>query len=290
MSSINPNKKIPLAVRVLLILVSSLLFAVNIKTFIHSAELFPGGFSGVAILIQNVGLKFFNKEIPYSLLTYAFNIVPVIIGFRFIGKKFTILSCILIVVSGLFTDLIPFIYVTDDMILCAVFGGVINSIAMYLCLLAESSSGGTDFIAIYIAETTGKSAWNIILAFNCLIICVAGILINWEAALYSIIFQYTSTEALNYLYKKYEKITLFIITDKPDEVYTVIKDLTNHDATVFTGTGKFSGSERKMLYSVVGSSESGYLEKEIRKADPDAFINVMKTKEILGKFYKRSSD
>ncbi|MCR5763406.1 MAG: YitT family protein [Treponema sp.] len=286
----NFTKKQPVAMRVFLIVIASIIFALNINTFVHSADLFPGGFAGVALLIQQAADRYFGIKLPYSILTYSMNIIPVIIGFKFIGKKFTILSCVLIVVSGLVTDFLPYINVTDDKILCAVFGGLLNAAAVCLCLFAESSSGGTDFVAIYISEKTGRSAWNCILAFNCLVLCIAGLLFGWDSALYSIIFQYASTQAINFLYKKYAKTTLLIITSKPDDVYAVIKELTNHDATVFTGKGQYSGMERKLLYSVVSSSESGHLEKAIRLTDPDAFINVLQSKAIIGKFFKRAND
>ncbi len=280
----------PVLLRLLLVLAASLIFAFNINTFVHSASLFPGGFAGVALLVQKSFKDFWGISLPYSALTYALNAVPIVIGFRFIGKKFTVLSCMLIVVSGLVTDFLPYITLTDDKVLCAVFGGLLNALAVSLCLFAESSSGGTDFIAIYIAERTGRSAWNFILAFNCIVLCIAGILFGWDAALYSIIFQYTSTQAIDFMYKKYAKTTLLIITSRPDEVYSVIRAETNHDATLFTGTGLYSGKERSLLYSVVSSSESGHLEQAIRLTDPDAFINVLQSKAIIGKFFKRATD
>lgn len=284
------QKKNPLIVRIFLILAASLLFAVNIKTFINSANLFPGGLSGIALLIQRFVFEKTNISLPYSLLTYALNTIPVYIGFRYIGFRFTFLSLLLIITSGFITDIIPSIFVTDDVILCAVFGGVLNATAVALCLLAESSSGGTDFIAIFISEKTGKSAWNKILMFNVVILILAGFLFSWENALYSIVFQYVSTQTVNFLNKKYAKTTLLIITDRHEEIYKIIKQETNHDATLFKGTGKYSGKERNLLYTVVSSQESGHLEKLIRKADPDAFINVMASKEIIGKFFKRGND
>lgn len=288
MSDFNKKQKMPL--RILLILAASVLFALNISTFVHSANLFPGGFSGLALLIQKCFEKYLNIHLPYSVLVYSFNIFPIIIGFKFIGKKFTFLSCILIILSGLLTDFLPNIFVTDDLVLCSIFGGVINAVAVSLCLFAESSSGGTDFIAIYIADKTGKSAWNIIFCFNVIILVVAGLLFGWTSALYSIIFQFASTQALNIFYKKYSKTTLIIITDKDEEIYQIIKNQTNHDATIFTGKGAYSGNEKKMLYTVVSSAESGRLEKTIRQTDPNVFINVLQSKEIIGKFFKRAND
>ena len=276
--------------RLLLILIGSVLMAVNINTFVHSANLIPGGFSGVALLIQNVFIKYFNIKLPYSILVYTFNIFPIYIGFRYIGKKFTLYSMLMIIVSGFLTDVIPGLKITDDILLCSIFGGICNAISINFCLMADSSSGGTDFISIYISEKTGKSAWNYIMAFNVCILVISGILLGWNAALYSIIFQYVSTQVLNYLYKRYEKITLFIVTDKPEEIYKIIKEQTNHDATVFEGKGCYQGAEHKMLYSVVSGSETGNLEKQIRMADPNVFINVICSKSIVGRFFKRDLD
>lgn len=276
--------------RLLLILIGSVLMALNINTFVHSANLIPGGFSGVALLIQNVFIKYFNIKLPYSILVYTFNIFPIYIGFRYIGKKFTLYSMLMIIVSGFLTDVIPGLKITDDILLCSIFGGICNAISINFCLMADSSSGGTDFISIYISEKTGKSAWNYIMAFNVCILVISGILLGWNAALYSIIFQYASTQVLNYLYKRYEKITLFIVTDKPEEIYKIIKEQTNHDATVFEGKGCYQGAEHKMLYSVVSGSESGNLEKKIRMADPNVFINVIRSKSIVGRFFKRDLD
>lgn len=279
--------------RFLLVLIGGFLLAINIVTFVRPANLIPGGFTGISLLIQNVFQKYLSLNVPYSVINYILNAIPVFIGIKFIGKKFTLFSVVMIFVSGIFTDFLAvcdFLFITDDMLLCAIFGGILNGVAISLCLFAGASSGGTDFISIFISEKTGKSAWNLIFIFNCFVLFIAGLLFGWDKALYSIIFQFTSTQMLNVLYKKYEKTTLLIITDKPTEIYAKIKELTNHGATIFEGHSEFSGKSHKMVYTVVSSSESGNLEKALRTVDPDAFINVLQSKEIIGRFFKRAND
>lgn len=279
--------------RFLLVLIGGFLLAINIVTFVRPANLIPGGFTGISLLIQNVFQKYLSLNVPYSVINYILNAIPVFIGIKFIGKKFTLFSVVMIFVSGIFTDFLAvcdFLFITDDMLLCAIFGGILNGVAISLCLFAGASSGGTDFISIFISEKTGKSAWNLIFIFNCFVLFIAGLLFGWDKALYSIIFQFTSTQMLNFLYKKYEKTTLLIITDKPTEIYAKIKELTNHGATIFEGHSEFSGKTHKMVYTVVSSSESGNLEKALRTVDPDAFINVLQSKEIIGRFFKRAND
>ncbi len=276
--------------RFVLICTASIIFALNLNSFVHVAGLIPGGFAGISLLIQRTVKKFTGLKIPYTPLYWAFNAMPVYISFRFIGKKFTFYSLIGIVLSSILKDIIPPMIITDDFLLCAVFGGIINGAAVTLCLYADAVSGGTDFIAIYFSERKGVDMWNYIFAMNACVLVTAGFMLGFEKSLYSIIFQFSSTQVLNLLYKHYQKVTMLIITEKPEELYNVIKDMTNHDATKFTGTGCYKNSEKTMLYAVVSSDEIAPLSKELKKRDENAFINILKTKELYGRFFTRVKD
>lgn len=276
--------------RILLVVIGAVIMAVNINTFVHTAGLFPGGFTGVTLLAQKIFSKYLNINIPFSLFYLTLNLLPAAVCYKSVGKKFTIYSCIMVVLSGVLTDVIPGLVVTNDVLLCSVFGGIVNGCAISLCLFAGATSGGTDFIAIYASEKTGKNAWNYIFAGNCLVLVVAGLLFGWDKALYSIFFQFVSTQVLNALYKRYGKTTLLIITDEVEEVYLLIKKMTNHDATVFTGVGCYKNAERKMLYAVVSAEEATKLCQQIYKIDKTAFINLLTTKDLYGKFFRRPND
>ncbi|MDR2480208.1 MAG: YitT family protein [Treponema sp.] len=280
--------------RLVLITLGAVLMAFNINTFVHAGGLIPGGFTGLTLLIQEICLRYGNVKIPFSVILYALNLVPAIICFRFIGKRFTLYSVLMVLVSGFLTDWMPPMLISviqlHDTLLSAVFGGILNAVSIALCLFAGATSGGTDFIAIFISEKYRKDAWNYIFAGNCVILAVAGYLFSLDKALYSIIFQFTTTMALNFLYRAYQQKTLLIITNKPMEVYAIIREITNHGATSFTGTGLYNMEERKLLYSVVYSNEVTKVVNAIRKAEPNAFINVIKTEQINGRFFKRPMD
>lgn len=276
--------------RLVLICAGSVLMALNIKTFVREGNLFPGGFTGLTLLVQHIAEKYFSLHIPYAPVILALNAVPVIISFRFIGRRFTLYSCLMIVISSVLTDLLPGFDVTDDVLLASVFGGLINACAIYLCLLAGATSGGTDFVAIFISEKYGRDSWNYILFFNAAILVSAGLMFGWDRALYSILFQFTSTQLLNTVYKRYQKVTLLVITDHAEEVYKVIHETTNHDATLFTGTGCYKKMKRDMLYSVVAGDEIRTLTKRIKETDPHAFVNILHSQQILGRFYIRPND
>jgi len=276
--------------RFFLVTAGSLIMAVNLNTFVHAAGLLPGGFTGITLLLQEVFSKFFGIKLPFTLFYWGFNIIPAIICFKYVGRKFTIFSIWSIIACGLFTDFLPGLNVTDDVLLCSIFGGIINGIAISFCLLAGATSGGTDFISIYVSEKTGKSIWNHIFIGNVIILLIFGILFGWSRALYSIIFQFTGTQILNTVYKRYQKSTLFIISDKIEELIKTIRETTGHDATLFKGIGCYQGAEREMLYTVISSDEEEKLIRSIKKTDPMAFINIMQTKMLKGNFIMKKQD
>lgn len=174
---------------------------------------------------------------------------------------------------------------TDDILLLSVFGGILNGFATSLCLNVGTTTGGTDFISIFFAHEKGIDAWNYILIGNVIMLVIAGALFGWSSALYSIIFQFCSTQVIQVLYKRYKKETLFIISEKSDEVYHAIREMTNHDATLFKGIGCYEGKEKTLIYSVINSEAKRELLPLIRSIDEHAFINVVKTEELDGRFH-----
>lgn len=276
--------------RTALIIIAALLMAMNIKSFVRAGNLLPGGFSGLTLLLQQIARNFWNLELPYSLINYSLNAIPALISYKFIGKKFTGYSCLMIMLTGIFTDALSGFQMTNDILLVAVFGGILSACAISLCLYANATSGGTDFIAIFFSEKYGIDTFNYIFAGNCIILLIAGYLFGWDEALYSIIFQFTSTQVLHMLYKHYQKQTLLIITSKPEEIYEEIREETNHDATLFKGIGCYKKKECNMLYSVVGKDEIKKITKKIRQIDPNAFINTMNTQQVTGRFYQKPND
>ena len=269
-------------------ILAATIMALNIKTFVRAGGLFPGGFTGLTLLLQSIFQTFAGIAVPYTLINVTLNSIPVFIGLKFIGKKFTISSVCVIVLSGLLTDIIPSQPITYDTLLISIFGGLINGLCISLCLIGNTSTGGTDFIAIYFSEKSGRDIWNYILCGNAVILTVAGLLFGWGRALYSIIFQFTSTQTIQMLHQRYKKHTLFIVTRHPDLVYHEISQLTHHSATRFEGNGCYTGEGTSLLYSVVSRDEAKLLVKKVHETDPSAFVNLIKTDYINGRFYHKT--
>lgn len=272
------------------IVAAAILMAFNISNFARVGGLLPGGFTGVALLIQKILQEYAGVNVAYSIIYIPFNAVPAVISFLYIGKRFTIKSVIMIILSAVLSDFIPNLGITSDLMLCSIFGGILNGIAIGLCLISNATSGGTDFISIFFSKRYGRDAWGYIFIANVLVLVVAGFLFGLEGAMYSIILQFISTAMIQNIYKKYQKHTLCIITDHPDEVYKVIVNVSHHDGTLFRGVGMYEGKERNMIYSVVGSDEVTQVIHEVRRTDEKAFINILKSTQVHGNFYQKPMD
>ena len=236
--------------RIIICCIASCIIAVNIRTFVRTGGLFPGGANGLTLLIQSIFDRYLHITIPYTAINVLLNAIPVYIGFRFIGKKFTLCSCLVIFLTGFLTDSLPAYTITSDILLISIFGGLINVV----------------------------------------ILAIAGLLFGWDKALYSMIFQYTSTQVLHLLYKQYQKQTLFIVTNKAEAISQLIYDTTVHGATIIDCEGAHEHSEHKIVYSVVSRDENNSVIRAVREADPQAFINSMPTNELEGHFYQRPID
>ena len=148
--------------RLALVILGAIIIGLNLNSFVHYGGLIPGGFTGISILIQKLITTFFNVEIPYSFINIPLNLALAIICFRYIGKRFAILSIVSIVLTGLVVDLLPYYEITYDPLLTSIFGGIINGFAIALSLKADATTGGTDFISALCSKKYGVDVFNYI--------------------------------------------------------------------------------------------------------------------------------
>lgn len=272
-------------ITLLCVIVAAVISAINIKTFVNAGGLFPGGFNGLTVLIQRICSTYFDFEIPFSIVNYALNAIPAYIGFKMVGKKFTMYSIIMIILTGIFVDIIPASNITEDILLVSIFGGIFNGVALSIALRGNASSGGTDFISMWISKRTGQSAWNLVMGINAVMLIIAGAMFGWDKALYSIIFQFCSTQIINTYHTRYKRMTMFIVTSQPEVIIPIIQHSTHHGVTQLEGIGTYSGKPRTLLYTVVNTAEVKPLMNTIKEVDQTAFVNVTKTEQVEGRFY-----
>lgn len=272
-------------ITLLCVIVAAFVSAINIKTFVEAGGLFPGGFNGLTVFIQRICSTYFDVEISFSLVNYALNAIPAYIGFKMVGQKFTMYSIVMIILTGIFVDVLPSTNITEDILLVSIFGGIVNGIALSIALKGNASSGGTDFISMWISKRTNESAWNYVMAMNAMLLLAAGFVFGWDKALYSIIFQFCSTQVIKNTHLRYKRMTLFIVTSRPEIIIPEIQRGTHHGVTQLEGIGTYSGKPRTLLYTVVNTAEVKPLMHMIKELDQTAFVNVTKTEAVEGRFY-----
>ena len=228
------------AKRIVVICIASVIMALNIKTFVRTGGLYPGGATGLTLLIQRIVELFFGFELPYTIINVLLNLVPIYIGFRFIGKKFTLYSCLCIMLTNILTDILPSHAIVYDTLLISVFGGMINGFAISLCLMMNATTGGTDFIAQYVSNKIHKGIWDYVFYFNCFMYVCYGFVFGWKEAGYSIIFQFLSTKTISSLYQRYEQITIEFTTAKPQLVIDSFMSCCRHGMSIIEAHGAYS--------------------------------------------------
>lgn len=267
------------------VLIASLIMSVNIKSFVRAGNLIPGGFTGLSLLLQRSALQFMGLSLPYSVINITLNAIPAFIGFKTIGKKFTGYSVLMIVLNSFLVDLIPVTPITYDPLLVSVFGGILNGIAIVIALTGKASSGGTDFIAVYLSNKLHKPSWNFVFGINVIVLLTAGCLFGFEAAMYSIIFQFVSTQVIEHFHRRDQKVTLFIVTKEADYIEQELLEYTHHGVTRLDAQGCYLKENKAMLYTVIGADEVKDVTHLIKKLDEKVFINIVRSEGVTGQFY-----
>ncbi|NBH72245.1 YitT family protein [Clostridiaceae bacterium] len=267
------------------VVISALLQTFVIQSFIRPAQLLSGGFTGIAILIDDIA-SLYGKSFSTSLGILVLNIPVAVMCSRSISKRFTFYSMIQVFLASLFLKIFQFPALFDDLMLNVLFGGFLYGISIAIALRGNASTGGTDFIALYVSNKTGRSIWEYVFAGNVLILCVFGYMFGWLYAGYSILFQFVTTKTISAFHHRYERVTLQITTMKADEVIRAYVANCRHGISCVEAIGGYSRQKMYLLHTVVSSYEVSEVMAVLRAQDPHIIVNVIKTADFYGGFYQ----
>lgn len=277
------------AITFILVIASSLLQVFTIKTFVNPANLLSSGFTGIAILVDRV-VFLYGGHFSTSLGLILFNLPVAIICYKSIGHKFVIFSLLQVGLTSFFLLILQFEPIFKDLILNVVFGGFLYGISIVIALKGNSSTAGTDFIALYVSNKKNKSIFEYIFVFNTIILCIFGLIFGWRYAGYSIVFQYISTKTINTFYKRYKRVTLQITTKMPEAIVEGYTSMYHHGISVISGYGGYSHKPMSLLHTVVSAYEAQDIAYLMRSIDPKIIINVIPTETFYGGFYSKPLD
>ena len=272
------------------IIVSAVLQALALSNFSVPAKVYPSGVIGLVRLISDIMGDFFNINFPYFYLYLFINIILAIIVFKHIGKLFTIFSLIQTILVSILASIFKRYIVLDDRLLIAIFGGLINGAGAGVALMNGASSGGTDFLSVYYSNKYHRSMWNYVFIFNMVLIAITGLLYGFEAAAYSIVYQYTSNLMVQRMHKRYTHDAIFIVTRKPQEVIDSILNNVRHGITKIDAKGAYKNQDETLLYTVVNTFETNEVVKYALQGDPNAFIETREVSNVYGNYYQKPLD
>lgn len=271
----------------LFIILGSFLVSLGVNMFLTHAKLLSGGVTGLALIVQYL----FKIKAGYIIM--LLNIPLFILSMRRLDRKFTLYSLVGIVsfsLSLILTEPLSTILNMDDNILYCLYGGVVNGIGLGLVFSHNGSTGGFDIISMVIKKKYSYlNIGNISFGINLIIVSIGAFIFGLPNALYTLIAMYTTSLVLDKVVKGLNQSkTVFIITEKEDEVSDLILTKLHRGVTYIYGEGAYTKETKKILYCIIPLVQLPELKNIVTSLDDKAFISISDTSEIQGKGFKRS--
>ena len=270
-----------------LVTLGAFIMAVGYVYFISPHKIVPGGVFGISIVLHHL------FGLPIGITALVLNIPLTLIGIKILGPRFGVKTVVGFTLASVFIDVLSRIWgeqplVANDVLLSSIFGGVLVGLGLGLIFKAKATSGGSDIVAMIIAKYTKMPVGQLLIMIDSCIVIIGLIAFrDWRIPLYSWIVIFITGKVVDLVLEgmSYEK-SLFIITDKYDEIRDKIINDLDRGGTLIKGEGMFKGTEKKIIFTNVSRRELSMLQEYINIVDPNAFMTVINANEILGNGFK----
>lgn len=265
-------------------IIGAFIMAVAVSFFLLPNELSSGGFSGIATI------AYYIFKLPMGTTILLLNIPLFLLATFKIGKSFFVKSIIGTVSLSFFIDYLNrFQPLTNDKILACVYGGFLTGIGTALILRAHASTGGSDLAGIIVKEYNPNFRTGSLITIIDSIIVLLNVLFlkNIEIGLYSAIAIYLMGKVIDILFEGiYFTKLLFIISDKSEKISKLIERRVKRGVTGIYGKGMYTNSEKLVLMCAIGRNDLSEIKAIIKKIDPQAFLIITNSREVLGFGFK----
>lgn len=265
--------------RIFLTLIGALIASIAINALYIPHNILSGGVTGIAILLNlTFGLN-------VSLFIIILNIPIFYIGYKMIHKEFIVYSLIGMAAQVVFLQLTKDVVIhSETMLTTILLGGVMSGVGYGLIFRAGASAGGNDIISKVLNRKYSYSISTFNFIFNLLIIGLSITTFGIDKAVETLTAMYVSSLTITYILEGSNyKRTVFIITDKNDEVASAINKQLGRGCTILDGVGSYTHTKKNILYTVISINQVARIKAIVSQVDPKAFINVIETKVVFGK-------
>ena len=279
--SITERKSISIFTDLLMIIVGTAISAVALNMLTRASHLLAGGLTGISQFVH----YFFPIDV--GLFYFILNTPLMVLGYKYLGRKFSIYTILSIILLSVFLYIIPVQHLwTDNTLLAAIFGGTLNGIGCGVVLRSGGSQGGLDILSRIIAKRSNISVGKAGLAVNLGIVIASGFIFNSEIALYTIISMYASMKMYEIILNNVNRISVLIITNKGEEVSKEINMILHRGTTMWNATGGYTHDDKTVLLCVTVKGELPRVKKIVKSIDPQSFVNVISTQTVIGRFHQ----
>lgn len=265
------------------IAVGSLLLAAGLQYFLAPNTIAPGGVTGFAIVIEKI------TNFPIYLTNLFINIPLFIFGAKYLGKSRAFRTAFATLMLTIFLRILPEVVLTHDLLLSALFGGVLSGIGLGIVFKFDGTTGGSDLAgAIFNKNFPGLSIANFMMMIDLAVVAFAGLVDRQvETALYSVIALYVSVKVIDMVLEGLGYLKgFYIITDKPDEIADLLMRELDRGVTALKGRGMYTKEDKVVLLCVVPRSQFTRVKEIVREMDPRAFVMVAEMYEAIGEGFK----
>lgn len=261
-----------------LIAVGSVLCAVAINGILIPHRFVSGGLVGLALVIN-----YLSSPLPVGWLYLVLNIPLFALGWRYVGRRFFFYSmagvCILFLALTYTKVLLP----VHDMLLSALLAGIITGVGSGIILRSWGSAGGLDILSVILLKRFSVRLGSTILTFNAVILVATAALFSLDMALYTLIYLYISATMVNLVVTGLsQRKAVHIISPKWEKISQEIMEELQRGVTIIGGRGGYTGQEELILYTIITFRELPRLKQLVKVIDPDAFVVVSDTLEVMG--------
>lgn len=262
----------------ILITLGSVLCAISVNGILIPKQFFGAGFTGVALVIH-----YLFPVLPVAALYFLLNIPVYALGWMYVGRRFFLYS---IPGAIIFTAALEWVHVPlpiEDKILSALFAGIIVGMGSGIILKSLGSAGGLDILSVIFLKRFSVRLGTTILGFNSLVLVVGAILFSLEGALYTLVYLFVNSYTVNVVMSGLsQRKAVFIISTQWETVSREIMEHINRGVTLLHGHGGYTGREIQIIYTVITFRELARLKELVHRMDPDVFLVVTDTTEVMG--------
>lgn len=270
--------------KLLAIVFGNLLCALAFNVFFIPSKLLSGGIGGLAIILQ------YLTDIPSGIGVFLMNVPIFLIGYKLVDKNFAIYSFIsMFILSFLLTitNGLDKYFQVDDILLGAIFGGILNGTGMGLMFRNRTSQGGLDIIAAILKRKYNINIGTGLMMVNTVIISLAGLKFGFQSAMYTLIALYIAYQVLDKVQTGLNvRKNVIIVSNNSEEIANEIIARLRRGVTFLEGIGAYTKEDKQVIYCIVTSNEIVKVKDIVDKIDPEAFLTINEVVEVKGSGFK----